>query len=121
MIEVRKTVCNRDCPDACAIVAHVDTDSQRIVKIRGDKDHPVTRGFLCWRTSHYLETQYAPDRLTTPMLRREDGSGFDPISWAGRRVPLVLPTLLENLRQPRDKGGHNANQQSNDRLRLVSV
>jgi anaerobic selenocysteine-containing dehydrogenase len=72
-----RTTCNRDCPDACGIVATVE--GGRITKIQGDPDHPVTRGFLCYRTSRFLERQYDPDRLTTPLLRR--GDGFVPVSW----------------------------------------
>ena len=72
-----RTTCNRDCPDACGIVATVEDG--RITKIQGDPDHPVTRGFLCYRTSRFLERQYDPDRLTTPLLRR--GDGFVPVSW----------------------------------------
>ena len=51
----------------------------RIVKLQGDPEHPVTRGFLCYRTSRFLERQYDPERVTTPLLRHEDG--FRPISW----------------------------------------
>jgi anaerobic selenocysteine-containing dehydrogenase len=77
MIETRKTLCNRDCPDACSIVATVEDG--RITKIRGDKEHPITRGFLCYRTSLFLSTQYSPERLTSPLLRRN--GEFHPISW----------------------------------------
>jgi anaerobic selenocysteine-containing dehydrogenase len=73
MIEVRKTVCNRDCPDACGIVAHVENG--RVLQLAGDPDHPVTKGFLCWRTNNFLPLQYAADRLTTPLLRGK------PVSW----------------------------------------
>ena len=72
-----RTTCNRDCPDACGIVATVEDD--RIVKIQGDPDHPVTKGFLCYRTSRFLERQYDPDRVTAPLLRRN--GGFQPVSW----------------------------------------
>jgi anaerobic selenocysteine-containing dehydrogenase len=72
-----RTACNRDCPDACSIVATVEND--RVVRIQGDKDHPVTRGFLCHRTSHFLERQYHPERLTTPLYRR--GGALTPVSW----------------------------------------
>src|SRR5262249_23493974 len=74
-----KTTCNRDCPDPCSIVATVEDG--RVVKIGGDPDHPVTRGFLCWRTNHYLETQYAPDRLTAPLWRPRLDAPFREISW----------------------------------------
>jgi len=77
MKEIRKTVCNRDCPDACGIVATVEDG--RVTSIRGDKEHPVTRGFLCYRTSLFLSTQYSPDRLTKPLLRTN--GNFHPISW----------------------------------------
>ena len=77
MKQIRKTLCNRDCPDACRIVATVEDG--RVTSIRGDKDHPVTRGFLCYRTSLFLSTQYSPERLRTPLLRRN--GNFHPISW----------------------------------------
>ena len=77
MIETRKTLCNRDCPDVCSIVATVEDG--RITKIRGDKEHPITRGFLCYRTSLFLSTQYSRERLTSPLLRHN--GEFHPISW----------------------------------------
>jgi anaerobic selenocysteine-containing dehydrogenase len=72
-----RTSCNRDCPDACSIVATVEDD--RVVRIQGDRDHPVTRGFLCYRTNHFLERQYHPERLTTPLHRK--GGVLVPVSW----------------------------------------
>ena len=75
--EQRITACNRDCPDACGIVATVE--GGRITRLAGDPNHPVTQGFLCHRTSRFLERQYAPDRLTSPL--RRDGEGFVPVSW----------------------------------------
>jgi anaerobic selenocysteine-containing dehydrogenase len=77
-LEKRRTTCNRDCPDACSIVATIEHG--RVTRLQGDPDHPITRGFLCYRTSHFLPTQYSPDRLTSPMLRQPDG-GFAPIGW----------------------------------------
>jgi len=80
--ETRKTLCNRDCPDACGIVATVarTASGERVVKLAGDPDHPVTRGFLCWRTNHFLDLQYGPERLTTPLMRGPDGVQR-PVSW----------------------------------------
>ena len=66
--ELKRTVCNRDCPDACGIVATVEDGA--ITALRGDPDHPVTRGFLCFRTSRFLDKLRAPERLTRPLLRR---------------------------------------------------
>jgi anaerobic selenocysteine-containing dehydrogenase len=77
MPELRKTTCNRDCPDACGIVAHVEDG--RVVRLQGDPHHPVTQGFLCYRTNHFLPLQYSKERITTPLLRR--GDSFVPIGW----------------------------------------
>ncbi len=79
MKELRRTTCNRDCPDACGIVATVEDG--RVTRLQGEKDHPITRGFLCYRTSRFLDRQYSPDRLTTPLYRRRVTDDFSPIGW----------------------------------------
>lgn len=83
-----RTACNRDCPDACSILAHVEAG--RVVRLQGDPSHPVTRGFLCYRTDHYLSRQYSPERLTTPLIRR-DGA-LAPATW-GEALDLIAATL----------------------------
>lgn len=75
-----RTTCNRDCPDACGIIAEVD--SGRIVALRGDPDHPVTQGFLCFRTSRFLQRHYHPSRLSKPLLRRGDRQVEIPLAEA---------------------------------------
>lgn len=77
MREIKKTVCNRDCPDVCSIVATVEDG--RVVRIRGDREHPVTRGFLCYRTSLFLSTQYSAERVTQPLVRKN--GHFHPVGW----------------------------------------
>lgn len=73
-----RTTCNRDCPDACGILATVEDG--RVVRVQGDPDHPVTRGFLCERTNRdYPARLYDPERLRSPLLRR--AGGFVPIDW----------------------------------------
>lgn len=84
-----KTTCNRDCPDACGIVATVEDG--RVTKLRGDATHPVTAGFLCYRTNRFLERQYDPERLTTPLVRR-DGA-LVPATW-DEALGLVADTLM---------------------------
>ena len=66
--ELRRSTCNRDCPDACALIATVEDG--RITSLRGDADHPVTRGFLCFRTSRFPTLLDAPHRLRRPLLRK---------------------------------------------------
>lgn len=74
----------------------VTVENGRVVKVDGDPDHPVTRGFLCVKTSHYAERVYSPDRVLYP-LRRVGAKGegrFQRISW-DEAVGLVA----ERLRQ----------------------
>lgn len=95
-MDARRTVCNRDCPDTCGIVATVEDG--RITALRGDPDHPVTRGFLCYRTALFLERQYSPERLTTPLVRR-DGA-LVPIGW-----DEALDLAAERLQRIRAESG----------------
>ena len=68
---VVKTVCSKDCPDVCGMLAHVEDG--RVVKVEGDPEHPITQGFLCGRYQHYEEIVHHPDRLLHPLVRRRDG------------------------------------------------
>ncbi len=81
--KVLKNVCPLDCPDTCSMV--VTIKDGRAVDLRGDKDHPFTRGFLCGKMAHYLERVYSDDRLLYPIRRigpKGPGRGrFERISW----------------------------------------
>jgi anaerobic selenocysteine-containing dehydrogenase len=74
---VHRTVCNRDCPDACGLLVTVENGV--VTRVAGDPAHPVTKGFICSRTSQFPARQNSPDRLRTPLKR--DGSGFAPVAW----------------------------------------
>src|SRR5665213_1516268 len=78
----RHSVCALDCPDACSLLIDVDETGQGS-KLRGNPEHPVTRGFLCGKVARYLEREYSPDRLLYPRRRvGEKGEGrFARISW----------------------------------------
>ena len=78
-----RCVCPHDCPDACGMVVSVD-DAGRAVKLRGDPDHPFTRGFLCRKVNHYLDRVYHPDRLLYPLRRvgRKGEGRFERTTWA---------------------------------------
>ena len=78
-----KAVCPHDCPDTCGMVVTVDTATGRAVGLRGDKEHPFTRGFLCQKVNNYLDRVYHPDRLLYPQKRigRKGEGKFARISW----------------------------------------
>ncbi len=73
--------CPLDCPDGCSWI--VTTENGRGVALRGNPDHPFTRGALCVKTNSYLNYSRHPDRLMHPMRRvGAKGEGkFERISW----------------------------------------
>jgi anaerobic selenocysteine-containing dehydrogenase len=91
-----RTTCNRDCPDSCGIIATVRNG--RIIKHRGDPEHEITRGFLCYRGNHYLERFYSKDRILYP--QRRTGKGWERITWND-----ALDLAAEKLTYYRDKFG----------------
>lgn len=76
-----RAACPLDCPDTCSMV--VTVRDGRAVDLRGDRDHPFTRGFLCQKMAGYLNRVYSPDRLLHPLARiGPKGSGrFERITW----------------------------------------
>ena len=75
------SVCALDCPDTCSLL--IDIEDGKGNKLRGNPQHPVTRGFLCGKVARYLDREYSPDRLLYPQRRvGEKGEGrFERISW----------------------------------------
>ncbi len=73
--------CALDCPDTCSWIVNVRAGEP--VSLRGDPDHPYTRGSLCNKVADYLAYARSPDRLLYPMRRvGPKGSGtFTRISW----------------------------------------
>src|SRR5690349_3711568 len=79
--ETFQSVCALDCPDACSLLINVEDGHGS--RLRGNPEHPVTRGFLCGKVARYLEREYSPDRLLYPQKRiGTKGEGkFQRISW----------------------------------------
>lgn len=73
----KRTFC-RVCEPSCGMVATVEDDE--ILALAPDKDHPVTKGFVCHKGIYSLDIHNDPDRLKVP-LRRNPSGGFDEISW----------------------------------------
>ncbi|ADW70519.1 molybdopterin-containing oxidoreductase family protein [Granulicella tundricola] len=102
-------VCSHDCPDSCGVLVTVATDAagqERAVKVEGDPNHPVTRGFLCGKVAKYLDRVYAPDRLLYPMKRKagvakgplvqgREMEAFERITWD--EALEVIATRLQGI------------------------
>ncbi|MBV8314147.1 MAG: molybdopterin oxidoreductase family protein [Planctomycetaceae bacterium] len=76
-----KSVCPLDCPDTCSM--RVEVEDGVATDLRGDREHPYTRGFLCRKMARYLDRVYSDERLMSPMRRvGPKGQGrFERISW----------------------------------------
>jgi anaerobic selenocysteine-containing dehydrogenase len=95
--------CPLDCPDGCSWIVTV-RDGQA-VGLRGNPDHPFTRGALCAKVARYLDHTRAPDRLLYP-LRRVGAKGegrFERISW-----DEALQEIAQRLLDVRDRHGGEA-------------
>lgn len=76
-----KAVCPHDCPDTCAMLARVQ--GGRLLGVRGNPAHPLTRGYLCCKVNQYEERVYSVDRVLYPHRRvGAKGEGkFERIRW----------------------------------------
>ena len=75
------SACPHDCPDTCAMLTTVRDG--KAVEVRGNPDHPFTRGGLCVKVNDYENRVYSEHRVLTP-LRRTGAKGegaFQPITW----------------------------------------
>lgn len=73
--------CPHDCPDTCSMVYEVEDG--KLISVKGNADHPMTRGGLCVKLKDYEKRHYHPDRLLYP-LRRTGPKGskqFERITW----------------------------------------
>ena len=90
--------CPHDCPDTCAMIYEVADG--KLVEVRGNKDHPMTRGGLCVKLKDFHDHHANPDRLMYP-LRRSGPKGsklFERISW-DRGDRRDRPALARRRRQ----------------------
>ena len=95
-METRQTYC-RICEALCGI--EVDVDGGRVVAVRPDKLHPISKGFCCVKGMRMLDLHRDPDRLRHPLKRVGNGE-FLEISW--RRA---FSEIAEKFRQLRKKHG----------------
>jgi anaerobic selenocysteine-containing dehydrogenase len=72
----KRTFC-RVCEPACGLIATVDNDE--LIGLKADKDHPISKGFVCNKGIYGLDLHNDPDRLDQPLKRT--ANGFEPIGW----------------------------------------
>ena len=90
-----KSVCPYDCPDACGLILTVDDN--KVIKVRGNREHAFTRGTLCPKMAHYERVIHSPKRLMTP-LRRIGKKGIGPDQYTSISWDEALETIVENFK-----------------------
>lgn len=103
MVTVRTTFC-RVCEPSCGLLAEVEND--RLLRLLPDREHPVTRGFACHKGINYQGIHQDPDRLNTPLKRRNDKrqpGEFVALSWL-----QSLQEIADRIRQIQQQYGPDA-------------
>ncbi len=95
-LRVLPSVCPLDCPDTCSL--RLTLDGERLIKLQGDADHPITQGFACVKMVKYPQRQEHPDRLLVPQKRiGAKGEGrFEEIGWE-EALDEIASRLRENI------------------------
>ena len=89
-------LCSRNC--GIEVVAK----DGRLYRIRGDRAHPLSRGYICQKATRLDHYQNHADRLSSPLRRRPDGS-FEEVSW-----DLAIAEIAGRIRAIRDAHGGRA-------------
>lgn len=77
MLKEWKSACPLNCYDVCGL--RVYTEGNEIVKIKGDSDHPLTKGKICGKGNFINNRIYDKKRLLYPYKKINDE--FIQISW----------------------------------------
>jgi anaerobic selenocysteine-containing dehydrogenase len=90
------SVC-RICTALCGVV--LDVDDGRIASVRGDKAHPMSKGYACIKGLQGGYALQAPDRILRP-LRRPPAGHYEEIA-----LDRALDEIAERLAQVRTEDG----------------
>ena len=89
------------CEACCGLVVEVDEASRQVVSIKGDRDNPFSKGFLCPKSQGLRLLDEDPDRLRKPLVRR--GTDFVETD-----LDSALDEAASALRAIRDRHGNDA-------------
>ena len=84
------------CGTGCGI--YLETAGNRIVGAYPSMSHPANKGKICLRGWHVHEVASSPDRLTSPLLRKN--GQLEKVSWSE-----ALEFIAARLKKTRDQYG----------------
>ncbi len=93
--ETVTTIC-RMCPQGCGL--EVTVKDGKPVQLKGSKKHPFNKGWLCVKGRAALDLFHSPNRLQTPLIRKQ--GKFIPVTWEE-----ALKFATEKLQQIKEQYG----------------
>ena len=91
------------CECNCGLEVELGGEGGRhLVRLRGDKRHPSSRGYACEKPHRLDHYQHGRDRVTSPLRRKEDGT-FEVIGWE-----VAIREVAARLAAVRDAHGGDA-------------
>jgi anaerobic selenocysteine-containing dehydrogenase len=95
----QKTACIL-CECNCGIEVELGgPGGSHFARIRGDRAHPISKGYTCNKALRLDHYQHGPDRIRRPLRRRDDGS-FEEVDW-----DTAIGEVAARLSQIRDQYG----------------
>ncbi len=89
-----KSVC-RFCGTGCGV--ELGITGGKLVALRGDQQHPTTKGLVCAKALFLPKIVYSKDRLTTPQIRNADGV-LEDATW-DEAMTLVADKFAEAIEE----------------------
>lgn len=81
----------------------IEMDKQgHAVRLHGDREHPISKGYICPKGVGVVDDLRSPDRILRPLRRRADGT-FEEVS-----VEVALDEIASRLRVILDEKGPDA-------------
>ena len=87
------------CEAMCGIV--IQHDGEKVLSIKGDKNDPFSKGYICPKATALQDLHEDPDRLRHPVERT--ANGWKEISW-----PEALDKVAAGIQSVQKKHGQNA-------------
>ncbi len=94
----KKTACVL-CGNRCGL--EVQVENNRIIKVRGDKDSPISEGYICRKGMNIAYHQHNKDRVLFPI--KKIGDSFQRVSW-----DQAISEISEKLKSILDQHGPRA-------------
>lgn len=88
------------CEQNCATLVKVDHATREVLDVRGDKDDPLSKGYICPKAYAVKDLHSDPDLLTGPVIKRN--GKFEPASWEE-----ALDFAAERIKAIQAKYGNN--------------